>query len=129
MRNPKIGMQQICLGASSSKAINTPIEVGHSERVRDRDAYTASMSKSSPVSIWPEGSVDSYSHPMLVNVENHIDQIKDLQEALTIAIVNIVGRWWDPEVDFPSRMPLEPYEEDLLRVSYSLYVFSSSSVY
>ncbi|KAJ5813813.1 uncharacterized protein N7503_000563 [Penicillium pulvis] len=115
MQIPRIGMQQICLDASNHAALITPTEVGHSERVRDREAYTTSILQSNPASVWPEGSITSHSHPMLVNVEDHIDQIKDLQEALTLAIVNIVGRWWDPETDFPSRMPLEPYEEDLLK--------------
>ncbi|KAJ5407253.1 hypothetical protein N7465_008537 [Penicillium sp. CMV-2018d] len=108
-------IQQICLGSSNSKALRTPTEVGHSERVRDREAYTTSILQSNPLPIWPEGSVTSHSHPMLVNVENHIEQIRDLQEALTTAILNIVGRWWDPEANFPGRMPLEPYEEDLLK--------------
>lgn len=123
MQIPRIGMQQICLNASNHAALITPTEVGHSERVRDREAYTTSILQSNPASVWPEGSITSHSHPMLVNVEDHIGQIKDLQEALTLAIVNIVGRWWDPETDFPGRMPLEPYEEDLLKVNYISNVF------
>ncbi|KAE8164044.1 hypothetical protein BDV40DRAFT_311131 [Aspergillus tamarii] len=44
------------------------------------------------------------------------DDIRVFQEALTIALNNIVERWWkDEEANFPSRMPLEPQAEDLLR--------------
>ncbi|KAE8136499.1 hypothetical protein BDV38DRAFT_293907 [Aspergillus pseudotamarii] len=44
------------------------------------------------------------------------DDIQVFQEALTIALNNIVERWWkDEEANFPSRMPLEPQAEDLLQ--------------
>lgn len=54
---------------------------------------------------------------MLVTVEDHVDRISAIHEALRAAIVNIVNRWWsDTDANFPARMPIEPYEESLLRV-------------
>ncbi|KAJ5928818.1 hypothetical protein N7466_007774 [Penicillium verhagenii] len=114
MHIPSLRIQQICLGKSTQEAVKTPAEVGHLASMRDCETYRTRMLQSIPPSIWPEGSVTSYSHPMLVSAGNHINQIKDLQEALTAAIVSIVERWWEPKANFPSRMPLEPYEEDLL---------------
>ncbi|KAJ5923337.1 hypothetical protein N7454_008582 [Penicillium verhagenii] len=115
MHIPSVRIQQICLGKSTHDAVKTPTEVGHLESIRDCETYRTRMVQYLPPSIWPEGSVTSYSHPMLVDSENHINQIKDLQEALTAAIVSIVERWWEPKATFPDWMPLEPYEEDLLR--------------
>lgn len=55
-------------------------------------------------------------HPAVVT-EKHIQQLENLSEALSLAINDIVERWWsDTEARFPERMPLEPVEEELLRV-------------
>ncbi|KAH8703185.1 hypothetical protein BGW36DRAFT_288913 [Talaromyces proteolyticus] len=43
-------------------------------------------------------------------------KIESIHQLLDRALVNIVERWHtDLEANFPSRMPLEPHEEDLLR--------------
>ncbi|CAI7592590.1 unnamed protein product [Penicillium viridicatum] len=45
-------------------------------------------------------------------------QLREFHEALIKAIINIVERWWDDSVsDFPSRMPLEPRAEEILKIS------------
>ena len=50
--------------------------------------------------------------------EQHIKDLKELHEALALAINNIVKRWWrDEEAAFPERMPLDEHEESLLKVS------------
>ncbi|KZL80922.1 hypothetical protein CI238_06647 [Colletotrichum incanum] len=42
--------------------------------------------------------------------------MQDLHNALTIAVIDIVQRWWtDEDARFPERMPLEPKEEELLK--------------
>ena len=47
-------------------------------------------------------------------------QMQDIHEALTIAIVDIVQRWWtDTDARFPERMPLEKKEEDILKVRFT----------
>jgi hypothetical protein len=52
--------------------------------------------------------------------------LKEFHVALSAALTNIVQRWViDEEADLPSRMPLEPHEEDILRVrSFALLSFS-----
>lgn len=70
-----------------------------------------------PESLWYHGSYASgCPRPILVS-EHHQQQMQDLHKALTIAIIDIVTRWWsDDEARFPERMPLDAEEEELLKV-------------
>ncbi|RSL83203.1 hypothetical protein CEP51_004630 [Fusarium floridanum] len=69
-----------------------------------------------PANLWPHGSYTSgCPRPILVG-KHHQQQMQDLHEALTIAITDIVQRWWtDRDARFPERMPLEKEEEEILR--------------
>lgn len=56
-------------------------------------------------------------YPMLSD-KDFLRQLREFHQALTKAIVNIVERWWDDSIaGFPSRMPLEPRVEEVLKVS------------
>lgn len=94
----------------------TPAELDTSLRVGNRQKYIASLNGKN--SYWPAGCVDSSSsHPVLIT-KKHQETVERLAEALDLALQDIVQRWWtDKEACFPLRMPLEPQEEDLLRVS------------
>lgn len=68
---------------------------------------------------WHKGS---YTHgcprPILIT-KHHQRQLEELHEALTLAITDIVQRWWtDDTARFPQRMPLPTQEEELLQVCY-----------
>lgn len=67
--------------------------------------------------LWFQGShQQSCPRPILVT-EEHQEQLAQLHYALATAIADIVSRWWtDSNADFPSRMPLERPEEELLQV-------------
>ncbi|KAM0814382.1 hypothetical protein AB5N19_00172 [Seiridium cardinale] len=72
--------------------------------------------QSCPPEIWPQ---DSYAtgcpRPVLVS-KHHQQQLQDLYESLTVAITDIVQRWWtDHDALFPKRMPLDKGEEEILR--------------
>ena len=55
------------------------------------------------------------SHPVVLP-KQFLEDVSIFNEALIIALDDIVDRWWtDKEADFPSRMPLEPRVEKLLR--------------
>jgi len=55
------------------------------------------------------------SHPAVLP-KKFLEDVNIFHEALIIALDDIVDRWWtDKEADFPSRMPLEPRVEKLLR--------------
>ena len=72
-------------------------------------------------SSWPAGSLGaSCPHPVLITARHH-EELSELHRALNSAIEDIIERWWsDEQAQFPQRMPLEPGEEDLLRVSHQL---------
>ncbi|TKW49876.1 hypothetical protein CTA1_2437 [Colletotrichum tanaceti] len=69
-----------------------------------------------PEDLWHDGSYSAgCPRPILVG-ESHQKQMRDLHEALTTAIVDIVQRWWtDDDARFWERMPLEADEEELLK--------------
>ncbi|KAF5626176.1 multidrug transporter [Fusarium sp. NRRL 52700] len=69
-----------------------------------------------PANLWPNASYTTgCSRPVLVG-RHHQQQMKDLHEALTAAITDVVQRWWsDGDARFPERMPLEAKEEELLQ--------------
>lgn len=80
-------------------------------------AYEAILLEQCPASVWPG---HSYTHgcprPMLIDQE-HNNQLVEFNEALVIAITDIIQRWLsDKDANFPGRMPLEPDEEQLLQV-------------
>lgn len=46
-----------------------------------------------------------------------IARFDQIQSAVGKAVTNIIERWFsDKEADFPSRMPIEKHEEDVLKV-------------
>ncbi|PON23690.1 hypothetical protein TGAM01_v207337 [Trichoderma gamsii] len=60
----------------------------------------------------PKTTYHVYIHPTLIA---RFDQI---QSAIGKATTNIIERWFsDKKADFPSRMPIEKHEEDVLRMS------------
>ncbi|RYC89809.1 hypothetical protein BFJ63_vAg7466 [Fusarium oxysporum f. sp. narcissi] len=69
-----------------------------------------------PANLWPKASYTTgCPRPVLVG-QYHQQQLKDLHEALTAAITDVVQRWWsDKDARFPERMPLEDKEEELLQ--------------
>lgn len=93
------------------------------EDVRPNLALSASWIWESVV--WSTADVASSSMRILglqtmarARQSSHQEQGRKLHEALGLAIEDIIERWWtDEEARFPQRMPLEPQEEDLLRVS------------
>ena len=67
--------------------------------------------------LWPKGSYAAGCPRPILVAEHHQLQMQDIHEALTIAIVDVVQRWWvDTDARFPERMPLEKEEEDILKV-------------
>ncbi|KAF5008191.1 hypothetical protein FDECE_5524 [Fusarium decemcellulare] len=83
---------------------------------RDEAKHQDTLLGLCPANLWPKGSYAAgCPRPILVG-EHHRQQMQDIHEALTIAITDIVQRWWtDPNARFPERMPLEREEEDILK--------------
>lgn len=87
------------------------------DEARQQDAV---LGLCTTANIWPKGSnATGCPRPILV-AEHHQQKMQDIHEALTIAIVDIVQRWWtDTDARFPERMPLEKEEEDILKVRFT----------
>lgn len=108
------------LSLSGTKSLEFPVlpnEIGSEMRFLEREAVEKSLVTCvSPYGELPPVSRRLNPFPALLP-RQFPDDIRVFQEALTIALNNIVERWWkDEEANFPSRMPLEPQAEDLLRV-------------
>ena len=84
---------------------------------QEYEALQADLTRLCPADLWFQGShQQSCPRPILVT-EEHQEQLAQLHYALATAIADIVSRWWtDSNADFPSRMPLERPEEELLQV-------------
>ncbi|KAJ5100508.1 hypothetical protein N7456_006560 [Penicillium angulare] len=85
-------------------------------RVQARELYQSRLRDLSRGAQCALGSAYPFSpHP--VNLATDIlQELRQLHEALDVAVTNIVDRWWtDKEADLPSRMPLEPQEVELLQ--------------
>ena len=121
MRNTK-GIQQISLAAAiSAKGPISPQQIDQATRAQERKTYQASLESSAQTE--RSSLVSSYSfspHPLLLS-QQQLLQLKQFNEALSIAITNIVERWWtDKQAGLPLRMPLGPREDSLLQVQYSV---------
>lgn len=87
---------------------------------REHEELQASLRRINPANIWHNGSNNAgCPRPILIG-KHHQQQLTDLHEALTTAITDIVRRWHtDSDARFPERMPLEPYEDELLQVRFA----------
>lgn len=118
MRDPLVGcLRSVSLPDGDNYSFVSTEGLDANMRNRHRDRYMSKLIVSS--SSWPAGSVNAACpHPVLIT-KRHQEQLRELQLALDLAIGDIVERWWtDEEAQFPRRMPLEPEEEELLRVSF-----------
>ncbi|KAJ5753304.1 hypothetical protein N7520_010221, partial [Penicillium odoratum] len=93
-----------------------PVQAEESTRKQEREVNIKSLEAPCPQFGWPlDAHLQSCPHPMRMNTQ-HTNSLKELHEALVIAINHIVERWWkDEEAAFPTRMPLEEHEERLLQ--------------
>jgi hypothetical protein len=97
-----------------------PVASYKTEKATDREDHEdlqLSLLQLSPAGTWRDKLYTaSCPRPMLVTAQ-HQQQWMELHEAMVLAITDIIERWWtDPVARFPERMPLEPKEEELLRV-------------
>ncbi|KAJ5641479.1 hypothetical protein N7490_005479 [Penicillium lividum] len=91
-------------------------ETDSSVYLRNQESLEKTLLTLCPRRLWPIDSNTCMSpRPILVTKE-HQEQLSEVHDALTVAVSDIVDRWWtDKEARFPERMPLEKKEEELLR--------------
>ncbi|KAI9370876.1 hypothetical protein BJX61DRAFT_544186 [Aspergillus egyptiacus] len=120
--DPLLRMPQICLEASRQAGIASPAtRASDEERKRSADAFSSAFLRYlGGEHLLPYFLKSMCPHPILVS-DRFMASVKEFHVALSAALTNIVQRWVvDEEADFPSRMPLERQEEDLLRWIHSL---------
>ncbi|KAI1264609.1 hypothetical protein F5Y18DRAFT_436520 [Xylariaceae sp. FL1019] len=92
------------------------LDAGATDLVAQHSTLQTSLLHSCPAHKWfHELYNKSCPRPILLG-KHHNDQLRKLQEALAVAIADIVPRWFsDEDACFPKRMPLSPEEEHHLR--------------
>lgn len=116
--DPLHRMPQICLEASRKAGCLYPaVHACAEDRNRSQDAYcSALINYLGGQHVLPYTRRYVCAHPVLVP-NQFLASLKEFHVALSTALTNIVERWVvDEEADFPSRMPLEKHEEDIIRV-------------
>lgn len=105
-------LRQIYVGTTASSA-----ELNSGGLVRQHETLQDALLRLCPAYLWPKESYRACCPGPILIGKNHQQQLESLHGALTIAITDIVSRWWtDHEARFPERMPLEKQEENLLKV-------------
>lgn len=97
-----------------------PDQLDPSIRLHDRETiYTSLANNSRPYGKIPSATNRLSPFPVLLP-RRFIQNLEFFNEALMLALENIVERWWrDEEAEFPARMPIDAQAEELLRVSSS----------
>ena len=108
--------RQLSLGLTRrTSRLVTVEDVDGEVREADYNELQHNLHSLSPV--WPHAfDVKACPHPLIVP-QSQLFRLEKLHQLLSSAITNIVERWWsDEEARFPDRMPLEPIEEEILKV-------------
>ncbi|KAM3446412.1 hypothetical protein MY3296_009700 [Beauveria thailandica] len=112
-------MQQVHLGrgALGHLAINPTHDTPKAVYAGEHAAQESILLKRCPGDIWPGGISYTYGCPRpILMYKHHHEQLILFHESITIAIVDIVKRWFaDRDARFPERMPLLEDEEKLLQ--------------
>ncbi|KAH7125922.1 hypothetical protein EDB81DRAFT_663481 [Dactylonectria macrodidyma] len=93
-----------------------PREARDTIYAREQGMLEAGLLGRCPAHVWPHASYTAACPRPVLVTKHHQQQLDDLHEALTLAIADIVQRWWtDGDARFPQRMPLDKREEELLQ--------------
>ncbi|ATZ47697.1 hypothetical protein BCIN_03g00090 [Botrytis cinerea B05.10] len=90
--------------------------IEESAHIQEQEKFEENLLQRCPAYLWPGNSYQKACPRPILITKKHQKQLEELHEALTLAITDIVERWWiDQDAHFSDRMPLEPQEEQLLR--------------
>ncbi|PVH78482.1 hypothetical protein DL98DRAFT_550048 [Cadophora sp. DSE1049] len=94
----------------------SPEEVTPEVRIKERAFILVNLSKTAAPYGQPTGAARRRNpHPAILP-KLFIERLENFHEALALALDSIIERWWkDTDADLPTRMPLEPRTEDLLK--------------
>jgi hypothetical protein len=109
-------LKQIAVAASRQGQPVLVADLHPDKRLREEDLFQSVSTTPHPHVGKEWGDVNHESpYPLLVP-DHFVEDAKQLQEALAIAVANIVERWAEPGDSLCQRMPLQHHEEALLRV-------------
>lgn len=109
-------LKQIAVAASRQGQLVLVDDLPPDRQPREEDLFQSVFTAPHPHVGKEWSDADRVSpYPLLVP-GNFVDKAKQLQEALAIAVANIVERWAEPGDSLCQRMPLQSHEEALLRV-------------
>ncbi|KAM0234341.1 hypothetical protein ACHAP5_010107 [Fusarium lateritium] len=110
-------LTQIHIDSSSSTYESvSKSAIGTEAYAKEEYVFQETLLQSCPAYLWYNGTYTTgCPRPILVRL-HHQRQMHDLHEALSIAISDIIDRWWsDEDARLWERMPLKKEEEDLLK--------------
>ncbi|KAI1495905.1 hypothetical protein F5X99DRAFT_402068 [Biscogniauxia marginata] len=110
-------LQQIRVGIDHDVFItignSMTTDVAHA---KEHDALQSTLLSKCPARLWPKASYRTACPRPILVTKYHQEQIVELSKSLTVAVSDIVQRWWsDQQARFFERMPLKREEEDLLK--------------
>ena len=112
-------LKQVAVAASREGNPVTADDIGPDQQEHEEKLFTSAFTKSHP-NVGKEWSDADRVSPYPLLVPDHfIENTKELQEALAIAVTSIVERWAEPGEGGESlcqRMPMQHHEDALLRV-------------
>lgn len=109
-------LKQIAVAASRKGQLVLVDDLHPDRRLHEEDSFQSVFTTPHPHVGEEWGDANRVSpYPLLVP-EHCVENAKQLQEALAIAVANIVERWAEPGDSLCQRMPLQPHEEAFLRV-------------
>lgn len=95
----------------------SPEEVDAEVRVKEKALILATNSKTALPDVRPHGPAQRRRNPHpAILPKQFIQRLETFHDALALALDNIIERWYkDADADFPSRMPLDPRTDGLLK--------------
>lgn len=109
-------LKQIAVAASREGKLVGPDDLYSDRKQLEEDLFKSAFTTPHPHVGKEWSDADRVSpYPLLVP-EYFVENAKQLQQALAIAVANIVERWAEPSDSLSQRMPLQLHEDTLLRV-------------
>lgn len=112
-------MRQVCL--QYSHTVGSPVSPTSTkdEHLKSsEETYYSTLLQAVRGEHEPPVSLSAFCAHSILLPERFLTDLKCFHEAFAAALTNIVQRWFaDSAADFPSRMPLEPHEQQLLEVT------------
>lgn len=117
MSQPAMFKQITFFGSRDTGKLGDPAAVPITQRQELYNNFQAGLVE------WNDGNplarnLNEFFIPLLVYTDSkQVDRLKAIQSALNKAVTHVVENWWtDEDKHYPTRMPVERHQEELLKV-------------